>query len=449
MKKLLFACMVATLLLAIAAPAQTRQAPANLAPDARYKVDILVIVGHPDDDTEATSYLAREIEENHKRVALVYGTRGNSGGNAVGYEQSKALADEREMEARHSLATYGITNAWFLHGPDTPSEDVLHSLETWGHGASLEEVVRLVRLTRPEVILTWLPNYDDGENHGDHQAAGVLATEAFDLAGNPLAFPEQVTAPRDHFNVSNYGEGLRPWQPKKLYYFSDAIHTEFYKGNGPEYPPTGISPSRHITYAKLGEQAWSFYQTQGDYTPEELNEVMEAPVRFIFGKSLVGGSPTGDIFEGIKPGPIPYHRASGYQPPSRPPVSLELGGPWAFYRQFWQAHDIEHVARLYAPETGIAPGERLWVPILIHNDGDSPRQITLQPAVPAGWSVEPGPQVYTVAAHDTYPVSEWVVAPASAEKGKWMELAWKAQAHGADAGSATLRAHVDTQHMPQ
>jgi LmbE family N-acetylglucosaminyl deacetylase len=442
-------CVLAAWLLTLAAWAQAPQAPANLVPDARYKVDILVIVGHPDDDTEATTYLAKAIEQHHKRVALVYGTRGNSGGNAVGYEQSKALADEREMEARHSLATYGITNAWFLHGPDTPSEDVLHSLETWGHGESLEEVVRLVRLTRPEVILTWLPNYDDGENHSDHQAAGVLATEAFDMAGNPLAFPEQVAAPRDHFNVSNYGEGLRPWQPKKIYYFSDAIHSEFYKGNGPEYPSSDISPSRHLSYSKIGELAWGSYQTQGDYTPEQLKEVMETPVRFILGKSLVGGTPTGDIFEGVRLGAIPYHRASGYQPASRPPVSIELGGPWAFYRQLWQAHDIEHIGKLYAPETGVAPEEKLWVPILIHNDTDSTQQVTLNAALPAGWTAKPASQVYTVAAHDTYPVSVWVLAPASAPKGAWVNLMWNAQSEGQDIGSVTLRGHVDREHMPQ
>lgn len=437
------------LLLTITAWAQVPQAPPNLAPDARYKVDILVVVGHPDDDTEVTSYLAKEIEENHKRVAVVYGTRGNSGGNAVGYEQAKALADAREMEARHSLASYGISNAWFLHGPDTPSEDVLHSLETWGHGQSLEEVVRLVRLTRPEVILTWLPNYVDGENHSDHQAAGVLATEAFDLAGNPLVFPEQVAAPRDHSNISNYGEGLRPWQPKKIYYFSDAIHSEFYKGNGPEYPSTGISPSRHISYAKVGEVAWGSYQTQGDYTPEQLKEVMEAPVRFIFGKSLVGGTATGDIFEGISPGAILYHRASGYEPPARAAVSIELGGPWAFYHQLWQAHDIEHVGKLYASETGVAPGERLWVPILIHNDSDSTAQVTVRPVLPADWTAKPAAQAYTVGAHDTYPVSVWVMAPASAKRDAWVNLTWKAQSQGKDIGSVTLRGHVDVQHMPQ
>jgi len=157
-------------------------------PDSRYKVDILLVIAHPDDDIEVASYFAKVIEQQHKRVAVVYTTRGNSGGNAVGQEQAAALADVREMEARHSLASYGITDAWFLRGSDTPGEDALHSLEAWGHGQTLEGVVRLVRLTRPEVIFTWLPDYVVGENHEDHQASAVVAMDAFDLAANPLEF---------------------------------------------------------------------------------------------------------------------------------------------------------------------------------------------------------------------------------------------------------------------
>src|SRR3954466_3731498 len=137
-------------------PSRAQQAEPNPQPDARYKVDILEVVGHPDDDIEVAAYVAKLIEQQHKRVAVVYATRGNSGGNAAGPEQASALADIREMEARHSLASYGITNAWFLHGSDSPGGDVLHSLEVWGHGQALEEVVRLVRITRPEVIFTWM-----------------------------------------------------------------------------------------------------------------------------------------------------------------------------------------------------------------------------------------------------------------------------------------------------
>src|SRR5437879_4914829 len=176
--------------------AQLPAAPPNPPPDDRYKADILLIVAHPDDDTLAAPYLAKAIYEEHKHVSVIYGTRGNAGGNAVGSEQAASLGAVREIEGRRALASMGILDVWFLNGPDTPGQDVLHSLETWGHGASLEQVVRLVRLTRPEVILTWLPLYVAGENHDDHQAAGVLATEAFDLAGDPVAFPEQVEEPR-------------------------------------------------------------------------------------------------------------------------------------------------------------------------------------------------------------------------------------------------------------
>jgi len=60
------------------------------APDERYKVDILLVVAHPDDEGAATAYLARAIDEG-KRVAVVYGTRGSSGANEVGAEQAAAL----------------------------------------------------------------------------------------------------------------------------------------------------------------------------------------------------------------------------------------------------------------------------------------------------------------------------------------------------------------------
>jgi len=206
--------LLAGLLLAGVAPAFAQIAPSAPAqapaPDPRYKADVLVIIAHPDDDTAVSTFLAKAVFDEHKRVAVLFTNRGNSGPNAVGLEQGKALADVREMEARRSLAARGITNVWFLNGQDTPTQDVLHSLETLGHGAALEETVRLIRLTRPDVVMTWLPAYVAGENHGDHQASGVVTAEAFDIAGDPTVYPEQVSAPRYNRGIANYGEGLRP-----------------------------------------------------------------------------------------------------------------------------------------------------------------------------------------------------------------------------------------------
>src|SRR6185295_19533390 len=181
-------CLLLLLLLFGAFSTFSQQAPPLLPPDERYKADILLIVAHPDDETAISSYLARAIFDQHKRLAVIYGTRGDGGGNSVGNEQAASLGAVREMEARRALASFGVMNVWFIGAPDTPGQDVLRSLETWHHGNSLEQVVRLVRLTRPEVIITWLPCYVAGENHDDHQAAAVIATEAFGMSGDPTVF---------------------------------------------------------------------------------------------------------------------------------------------------------------------------------------------------------------------------------------------------------------------
>src|SRR6267154_2555596 len=116
-------------------------------PDERYKVDLLLVVAHPDDEGAATPYLARALDE-HKRIAVVFGTRGSSGANEAGAEQAAALGAIREIEARNALTTLGITHVWFLGGKDTASQNVLQSLANWDHGVALEQLVRLVRLTR-------------------------------------------------------------------------------------------------------------------------------------------------------------------------------------------------------------------------------------------------------------------------------------------------------------
>lgn len=425
------------------------EASPSPGPDDRYKADILVVVAHPDDETEVTAYLAKAIFDDHKRVAVIYGTRGDGGGNAMGYEQAAALGAEREIEARRACAYLGIMNVWFLDGPDTPGQDVLRSLETWNHGAALAKAVRLVRLTRPEIILTWLPDYVAGENHDDHQAAGVIATEAFDLAGDPTKFPEQVAFPRNRLSISNLTEGLRPWQPKKIYYFSDASHTELLEGQGPEFATTGVSPSRHLPYYRLAAEEMAFHLTQGD-TGQEAKKALatgqfqyfEQPVRLIFGKSLVGGSKTEDIFEGITSEPIPFSPVRGYRPETRQGLSFELGGSWAFYREFWKAHNIEHLADLLpTPEVELPSGSVLHVPFLIHNDSAESTEVTVSATPPEGWRVRNGPARYPVGAHDVYPVETAVVVEA-AKGQEWQTITWNAEANGRAVGSVTLRVKV-------
>jgi LmbE family N-acetylglucosaminyl deacetylase len=435
------------------AQSQPRTAP---VPDDRFKTDILVIVAHPDDETEVTGYLARAIYDEHKRVAIIFGTRGNSGGNAAGAEQAAALGAEREIEGRQAAAEFGITNVWFLNGPDTPGQDVLRSLETWNHGASLDQVVRLVRLTRPEVIITWLPDYVAGENHGDHQAAGVLATEAFDLAGNPTVFPEQVAAPRNADDVGNLTEGLHPWQPKKIYYCSDAQHTDFLLNQGPKYSTEDISPAKKQPYYLLAANEMKYHLTQGDTGQMAKNAIANGsfsyfrqPVLLVLGKSHVQGSTTGDVFEGITNKPIPFTPASGYRAPSRSGLSIELGGPWNFYRQFWQAHGIDQLAKLLPDaETTLSAGERIFLPVLVHNDTTSDTQVDLAANLPEGWTELNGPGTLLVHAHETFPVYITARAPKQESKNA-STITIRATASGNAIGDIPVKVYLTPGSLPQ
>lgn len=413
------------------------------APDDRYKADILVIVAHPDDDTAISTYTSKAVFDEGKRVAVIFTNRGNSGPNAVGMEQSKALANVREMEARRSLATRGISNVWFLNGQDTPTQDVLHSLETLGHGQAVEDVTRLIRLTRPEVILTWLPAYVAGENHGDHQASGVVAIEAFDLAGNPAAFGEQLTAPRWHGGVGNYGEGLRPWQPKKIYFFSDASHPEFLKGHGPTYLASDISPAKKVSYADLNREAWKHYATQIDFDEKTLTYYIDMPEYLVLGKSLVPSATGADAWTGIDDHSIPYAPQVPYQDEPRSGITLELGGPWSFYRNFYTAHGLQSLNNLVPPQTALSYGSQLWLPLLLRNDSSDPADITLSPDLPAGWTGEKRAGTYHLEPHSAYPVQVFLTAPSASAQVPPQSLAWIATQNGSAVGKIAISVYME------
>ena len=378
-------------------------------PDDRFKADILLIVAHPDDEGMAIAYLAKAVLDLHKRVAILYGTRGNGGGNAIGLEQAASLGAEREMEARRADAAVGIENIWFIGAPDTPGQNVLRSLETWNHGAALWDVVRIVRLTRPQIIMTWLPAYSAGENHGDHQAAAVLATEAFDTAADPTVFSEQITASGDHSENGILTEGLQPWQPQKLYFFSDTANPATLDGKGPQYPWDEMSPSKKVTYGRLALESIANHRTQ-DYPGlmaaealknSDLGPLKQMRTRLVLGKSLVAGSVTGDVFEGVAADSPPFKRASGYQRGTGSGLTAELGGPWAFYRQFWSAHDLSSVQTLFKPQVRVEMSSQFHIPVLIYNYTEQDAVFEINLATPDGWGAVRGSGRYLLKAHSS------------------------------------------------
>ncbi len=443
-------CLLGGMAIAREARAQAENKAAVLPKaDDRYKADILLVVAHPDDDTGVLNYITKASLDEGKRVAVIFSTRGNSGGNAVGMEQGKAMSDERELEARRSLALSGITNVWFLHGTDTATQDVLHSLETLGHGEALEEVVRLVRLTRPEVVLTWAPAYVAGENHGDHQASGVVAIEAFDLAGDPTVFAEQINAPRNYLGINNYGEGLHPWQAKKLYFVSDASHQDFLAHHGPTYLASDVSRSKGVPYATLNRKAWDAYATQTD---PQLDYYVNMPDHFILGKSYVPiTNQEADIWDGVTATPIAYVPPPGYRPPPLAGVSLELGGPWAFYKRFASAHGLTSALSFIEPQTALSSGNSLWVPLLIENNTDQTRDLLLHANLPEGWGPAGKDTSYHLEPHSSYPAQLFLTAPSPAAKpdAPPQTLEWVLSDGKQKAGAVTLKVYREYNGVPQ
>jgi LmbE family N-acetylglucosaminyl deacetylase len=432
-------------------------------PDPRFKADILLVVAHPDDEGAATPYLARAMDQG-KRVAVAYGTRGSSGANEFGAEQAQAMGAVREIEARQACARLGITNVWFLGGKDTASQDVLESLANWNHGVVLENLVRITRLTRPEVILTFLPGTFIGEDHGDHQAAGVLATEAFDLSGDPSVFPAEVAAPLRR--LEPYLEGLEPWQAKKIYYFPDAEREDIFRDLGPAYAVRDISTSAKLPYWRMALDSFLLHKTQAQSYINRLSKMSEAEIaklaetdgwgeaqHFVRGKSLVGGAVQGDIFEGIDQNAIRFTPPERTSAQAEPELGLLLAGPWSYYASFRRAHGLTHLPHPEPPEIALELGTVLVIPLRVHNSGSAEQEITLSADLPPAWVAQSGLGKILVAARQDSAARVAINLPPPTDKSPAKappaEVTIRAEAAGRSIGVVKLRVELRKRALPE
>jgi LmbE family N-acetylglucosaminyl deacetylase len=164
---------------------------------------VLMIGAHPDDeDTELLTVLVRGMGAEAAYLSL---NRGEGGQNLIGSELGMALGLLRteELLAARRLDGAGqfFTRAYDFGFSKTQDETWTH----WPRDSILKDVVRVVRRYRPQIIVSIFSGTPK-DGHGQHQAAGWVAQEAFRVAGDSTRFPELS---RD--------EHLRPWTPVKLY----------------------------------------------------------------------------------------------------------------------------------------------------------------------------------------------------------------------------------------
>jgi len=164
---------------------------------------VLMIGAHPDDeDTELLTVLVRGMGAEAAYLSL---NRGEGGQNLIGPELGQALGLVRTEELLAARRLDGARQ-FFTRAYDFGYSKTLD--ETWQHwprDSVLKDVVRIVRRFRPQIVVSIFSG-TPRDGHGQHQAAGWAAQEAFRVAGDSSRFPELATE-----------EGLAPWTPLKLY----------------------------------------------------------------------------------------------------------------------------------------------------------------------------------------------------------------------------------------
>lgn len=160
---------------------------------------VLYIAAHPDDENTALlSYFARG---RMYRTGYLSITRGEGGQNALGTELGAALGVIRTQELLAARQVDGAEQ-FFTRAVDFGySKSADEALRLWEKDSVLKDVVFVIRKFRPDIIITRFSPTQGG--HGHHLASAVLAQEAFRLAGEATAFPEQFPA-------------VTPWKAKRI-----------------------------------------------------------------------------------------------------------------------------------------------------------------------------------------------------------------------------------------
>src|SRR5215472_2402827 len=226
---------------------------------------------HPDDETNAL--FALYTHGRGLRSISLQTNRGEGGQNEIGPELFRDIGVLRTSEL---LAAHRIDGAeqYFTRAIDYGySFDPEEVIKKWGREDIVGDYVRLIRALRPDVLLTM--NIQGRGGDRAHEATTVLVREAYYAAGDASKYPEQLR------------EGLRPWQPKKLYFSAPPAPVSGRGGAGrggrgdgvlvdgvqtaPVVPAVKLTPANTNaydallgrTYAEIGADARSYHKCQG------------------------------------------------------------------------------------------------------------------------------------------------------------------------------------------
>ncbi len=240
---------------------------------------VMYIAAHPDDEnTRLIAYLANErlLETSYLSC-----TRGDGGQNLIGPELREGLGVIRTQELLAARRLDG-GRQFFTRANDFGfSKTSDETFRIWDKEQVLADMVWVIRQRRPDVLITRFPP-DARAGHGHHQASAILAAEAFDAAGDPKRFPEQL-------------QYVQAWQPKRLLWNTGSFFVK--PGENMDgylrLDAGGYNPLLGQSYGEIAARSRSNHRSQGFGSAAQRGEALE------YFQPVKGDKATKDLFEGV------------------------------------------------------------------------------------------------------------------------------------------------------
>ncbi|HEX6589221.1 MAG TPA: PIG-L family deacetylase, partial [Longimicrobiales bacterium] len=269
---------------------------------------VLMIGAHPDD--ENTALLAELALGRGADVAYLSLTRGEGGQNLIGPELDEALGLIRTEELLAARRLDGAVQ-FFTRAYDYGfSRSADEAFQHWPHDSILSDVVAVVRAWKPDVIISQFTG-TPRDGHGQHQAAGILAREAFSAAADPGRFPAQVAA------------GLAPHETARFY--QSWYRTPEGRDDLIALETGDLDPLFGRSRFQIAMASRSRHRSQDMGRAESMGPQQYTLSAVAPGPELTG---LGDVFEGV-----PHRLHDRSFSPSGDPIPEYISGPLGRYER--------------------------------------------------------------------------------------------------------------------
>jgi LmbE family N-acetylglucosaminyl deacetylase len=332
---------------------------------------VLFIAAHPDDeDTQLLTYLSRGLGAQAAYLSL---SRGEGGQNLIGPELGPELGIIRTEELLAARAMDGARQ-FFTRAYDFGfSKSADEAFRFWPRDTLLKDVVALIRRFRPQIIVAqFAGNPRDG--HGQHQASGVVARQAFELlkdsAWGPVKFYRSARFDTAGTNLTIPMRGLDPFAGQSYSQIAQASRSRHRSQDMGALQTPGSSTIREILVSGPAGTAGSLFAG--------VDTVLKGKERFV---ALID-SARAALSPWNPSGVLPYLvRALPELGPTDVEQRTILEGAIA------NAAGV--VVDGIADDWVVTPGQRVQVEVTVWNAGATPVQLdSAGVTAPAGWTIE-------------------------------------------------------------